>query len=344
MLLELATPAILPLALAAVEKNGRRKPGLLGLTLQHPLSHTLMYRSSQLQITGARAHIGHKYCQAFLEHSSLPLCGTVELEHATPSHMGLGSDAMIGLTMARGLIWAQDLPPDGTPAWYRALGLNTVDALALHAFDQGGLLIADLEEHGNEPPGLLIRVEIEHEKRDQDWIFVLFLPRVPSDTSDNLEIDLLTDLLAAQSTISPERLAAASDALLSAAEADDITTFASAVMDIQKLNLEGLEHAGNPRPYSENEKQVLKIMQENGALAWGRSAAGMALFGLIQGGKASVGLRAVLRREIGFDKGLTLATIVDNHGSRSMVHEEDVENAKQQIFNFHRGILSRNIE
>ena len=116
--------------------------------------------------------------------------------------------------------------------------------------------------------------------------------------------------------------------------------FGAALMEIQAINQEGGARAGNPDPSWVEEQRVWAVMRESGALAWGRSAAGQALFGLVPGGPASVQVCAALRHELGFDKGMSLATIVDNQGSRYKVHPVDVDEAKHLIFNAHQGLLS----
>jgi predicted sugar kinase len=339
MLLELVSPAILPLGLVLVGPPEHRQPGVLGVTLQHPTTQALVY-AGQFQVTGARAHIGRHYGQAFCQQAHLLAKGTVELELAIPSQMGLGSEAMIGLTMARALNWVHALPLDSDPTWPQKLGLARGEVLALPAFERGGLLVAGLEMSGSESSEVLRRIEIAHEKRNQDWVCTLFLPRLSSNSLEDLERRRLANLPAALDHIPAGRLAAATEALLSAVDTDNLDAFAAALMEIQAINQEGCARAGNPDPSWVEEQRVWAVMRESGALAWGRSAAGQALFGLVPGGPASVQVCAALRHELGFDKGMSLATIVDNQGSRYKVHPVDVDEAKHLIFNAHQGLLS----
>ena len=73
---------------------------------------------------------------------------------------------------------------------------------------------------------------------------------------------------------------------------------------------------------SETEQGVLEVMQQNGAVAWGRTLTGLGLYGLIYGGQASRVLRKQIQDHVGYAGGIVMATIAANSGARAVLHDE----------------------
>src|SRR5262245_65275335 len=96
MQLELISPACLLLGMANVEGE----PCQLGVTLQYPPIQLAARISDTLAITGGRADLAYQQAERFLQHSNLPRRAEVEIELAIPSFMGLGSAAMLAMSVA----------------------------------------------------------------------------------------------------------------------------------------------------------------------------------------------------------------------------------------------------
>jgi predicted sugar kinase len=293
-MLQLAAPCCL--TLAAARHNGR--PALLGIALRHPPVQLDARLAPGLSITGARADAAYAHAARLEAHYGAAFGAEVEVELAIPAAMGLGSDALTGLSAARALAALHGLPAEGLAA---AAGLAPDNRLAAHAFAEGGLLLVGADG------GRLRRHPIPQRDEPRDWVFVFVLPRVPPGTPQDLE-DTRRKALWATAEQFDTRAEVVTETLWSAAEHDHFAGFAAALRDLQALG---------PAPaLSPGEEAVLAIMAAGGALAWGRAPTGLALYGLIEGGEPSRALRRELSRHVGHTGGIVMATICDTEGVR----------------------------
>src|SRR5215212_2868431 len=223
---ELTSPACLLLGLAQLD----RQICQLGITLQFPQIQLLARRSPALAVSGARADLARQQAERFFQYHQLPPQAEIEIELAIPQFMGLGSAAMLGLSIARALATLHALPADDGAGLARSVGLADDEALEMHAFAQGGLLLVG--EQGE----LLRRHAIAHSDEADDWVLVFVLPRPPAETPASLERDQRAALRAASRHLGSEIASTITADLWPAVERDDIATFAQALTRIQELN------------------------------------------------------------------------------------------------------------
>jgi len=318
-MIEIGAPAGLPLGLVTVEQNNGMTPCLMGVTLQHPPVHLSNRPGRGLRVTGARANLAHRQAERFLQAHGLEPQSDLRIDLAIPMGMGLSSEPMLGLSVARALAWQYDLPRADISASARATGLGPADAPAIWGFDQGGLLFVEAAEpSATALPSILRRYDITHQDKHA-WVFVLVLPRLPAGTSATLEAEQLTALRNAVPHLGSATWPLVRDRLWPALEQDDLPTFAQALMQVAEQNQAALTAAGTPHTRTAEEQSILDLMRTHGAVAWGRSLTGPALYGLIEGAQASRALRRQLRRHLGPFGGTVMATITDNGGAREVI-------------------------
>ena len=328
MLIELGAPASLPLSLVKIDREHGAKTALLSLTVQHPPIELLAEQDNkQLKIVGARAHIGRQHAKRFLRSYGLRQRAEVEIERSIPAFMGLGSDSLLGLAMAKGLAWVHDLPFDDTQALANALGLPAKHAAELWGFDQGGLLLVDTDAPEGQMPQIIERKEIEHHKNEA-WAFVFLLPRVPKGTPDDYETEQMQQLLSVAPYLSSESGRIVMEETLPAVEKDDIAAFGKSLLKLHKLIYTAQSEAGTLKGLTPADYAILHLMRDSGAVAWGRSLTGGCLYGLVKGAKASIELRKVIRKAIGPFGGTVLATITDNRGSAHVIKKESLKDKR----------------
>ncbi len=317
MLIEIGAPSVLPLGVGLL----KNKTCILGITLQHPPVHLSAKTYAGYNITGARGSVGYEYATKFLDHHQLAHQAEVEIELAIPAFVGLGSEPILGLSVAQVLSNINGLTSEkgDSVALAKAIRLKPQNALELWGFDQGGLLLVEFDSSSEEMPALARRQEIQHQEKE-DWAFVLHLPRIPKGTPKNLETQRLEDLLKTAPNLS-NKSGELLEALWSAVDADNLENFADALGALSKLNDDALVSAGVSAPQSPEEQAILDMMRENGALACGRSATGFALYALVKGSAATVSLRHALRAHVGYSGGTAMATITDNLGAQVVVKD-----------------------
>ncbi|MGH2521174.1 MAG: hypothetical protein ACRDH2_01615 [Anaerolineales bacterium] len=308
MILEVVAPASLPLGLIRIEHTY----ALLGITLQHPPVDLFAQTAPALSVTGARADLARAQAERCLQAAQTGERAELEIELAIPNLMGLGSEAMLGLSAARALAELKILPSSSTdtPALAQAIDLEPEHALEVWSFHAGGLLLVDVQAGTR-----LRRHEIAHPDKTA-WGVVMHFPRHQPDLSETLEADRLALLLNAAPHLSAETGRLLDEALWPALARDDLETFGRALVTIQNLNHEALARAGTPLPFSADEEAIFEIMRTGGCAGWGRSLTGLTRFGFIRGADPSVEVRRKLSSRLGFYGGVVMASICDNRGAR----------------------------
>jgi predicted sugar kinase len=301
MTITVTSPALFPLAaLHSFAGN----PQLLAVTLRNPVVHLTARASSQLIVTGARANIAAPVAERFLQAQSLPRTGEIEIELAIPRAMGLGSEPMLALAVARALAQLHGLPTD-EGALVAALGGSLELALAAHGVARGGLLLLDAAEPTHAP---LRQYAITHPD-EAAWAWVFVLPRVGHDVPLDDETRRLQQLLGVAKQLPTATGRLVDEQLWPALERDDIAAFGAALHTLHTANEQALAQAGGLIELSDDEQGILDIMRANGAVACGRALSGRALYGLLRGATATARVRRALGERIGYDGGTVTASV-----------------------------------
>lgn len=287
-------------------------PVLIGLTLQHPPAHLHVQAGGAALLTsGARAAEAYAAALRVQQHYALPPA-TIELELATPVGMGLDSGACLGLAAAHALFTAHRQPVPDLAELAGVLGLQPAQALEAHGSTAGGLLLV-VADPALALPAVQQHLAISHPNREA-WALVLFLPRLPDDAPPPDQAALLHQLLVATAHL-PTAASDTPAALVAAAQQNDFAAFAAALMQTQQHTHAALHASGNRLPDLPPAAQhTLQLLEQAGVPAYGRSLGGLAVFGLVQGARASIQLRKQLRATVGIEHGRFLATITDNRG------------------------------
>ncbi len=314
MLLEVGCPCALLLGYA------RAADGTLcqvGVALQHPPTHLFAQPASALAVTGPRADVAYAAAARYLAHAGLPAAGQVEVELATPALIGLASEPLLSLCTARGLAWAAGRPTDAQTL-AAGVALAPEHALAVAAFQQGGVLQVAPPAALGAFAAPLRRHALAHADRAQAWGFVLFLPDVAKDAALTLEGERAAALHAAAPALSPATGQTLDAELWPALERDDLTAFGRALLALHAANAALLP----PLATTALEADMLTLLAASGAAAWGRALTGYGLFALVRGAPAAADLRAALTARLGLGPGRVLVTIADTDGARDTVRDQ----------------------
>jgi len=300
---EIGTPACLPLGIVKFEEGEHSRLCTLGMALQHPPVHLEVKKSQRLLITGPRADVGREYALRYLRALGLPSQGEIEVELAIPAYMGLESETLMGLSVAAGIAEVHGNDPNDTLFIGQNLALEPSQSLALWAATRGGLLLVDSEPDGSGIPPLIHRAEPDQSEQNA-WALVLVLPRVSSDEhAITLEADRMNALLQAGSALDPASGRLFNDVLWPAVENDDLPAFGDGLA-VPQLNAK--------------DEEILAVMAQNGAIAWGQSPTGLGLYALARGARATIDMRAALRPVMDYTTGHMVATIAHADGMRAV--------------------------
>lgn len=282
MTLELVAPCCLHLGFARADDGALCE---LGIALRYPPIQLSARPAEQLFVSGARSELAYR-CAATLD-----LAAEIEIELAIPALMGLGSDEMMRESVARLAPTAPARPMD----------------LFAHAFDQGGLLVVD--RAGN----VIARASVAHVCEEDEWVFVLVLPKEVDDAAAS-EANRRLALREAVESVAGGMPSARM--LFDAAGRDDFHAWADAMRVIHEANEAALRASGELISLSAQEQKIVALMQAEGAAFAGRALSGLAMYGLIRGGAASRRLRRVLTEALGYFGPTVMASICDERGAR----------------------------
>lgn len=328
MLVEIEAPACLPLGIVRVQERERATTCLMGVALNYPPVQLGAAPGPELIVSGARAPKAYEFAERHLQAHPGWLPAEIDVDRAIPDFVGLSSDAMLALSVAQALaaVNRQRLEHPGVLA--RILGLTAADALAVWAFHAGGLLFVELPGEGCQAfPTIVRRHEIAHDPQDE-WVWVLYLPRPPAGIPADLERERLDRLL----TVCPAATAAepmeTGRDMLWALEQADAAAFGQALLRVQSRVAR--DRDATSETLSSNKQDVLNLLQGQGAAAWGQSPTGMGIYGLVKGAHASLAARDALRNLVGFYRGTVTASDTNNRGVRMAISDTNLEERRQR--------------
>ncbi|MEM7116065.1 MAG: hypothetical protein AAF614_26730 [Chloroflexota bacterium] len=171
-------------------------------------------------------------------------------------------------------------------------------------------------------PSVVQRVTLTHERENDAWAIVLFFPRVPEGISEDFEAEQYAAALKASSHLSAKSGELVTKGMKTAVQVGDIIAFGQSLMLLQQMNSQALAKARRLIDLEEQDRQVIEVMKATGAVAWGRSMTGLAMWGLVKGGDASRVMRKKVLEQVGYFGGIVLATVAENEGSRYNIEKE----------------------
>lgn len=310
MYIEVGVPAVLPLALANLGSGSDMQPLLLCAALAHPPIHLRAQPSETFSISGPRTQVAVPFAQKLYHQVKPKTLIEIEIEHAIPAFMGLGSEIMLEYGVAHALRYYNQPSVPETGAEAAESDVSGLESFGYWAAKKAGLFVTDLGKHTRSP---IYRAEPDSSENNA-WGLVLFLPRVENDLDDELERDRMALLSEAAQTMTPRSAAILQKVIWPAIESDKLTTFGAGLMELRSLSIDAMTAVGIPSLVDKKGEQVLRIMQEQGAVAWGQSLAGYCYYAFSRGARSTIDMRIALREVVGHDDGQMMATIIDSQG------------------------------
>jgi beta-RFAP synthase len=248
-----------------------------------------------LVVEGADAERAERFARSFLAHHGLQGGARITVERALPRHAGLGSGTQLALAVARAIAELQGLPTEAA-ALARAVGRAQRSAVGTWTFDGGGLVVeGGRRSDANGVGPLIARISFP-----SSWRCVVAVPRQPPAISGADEAAALAALPRPPERDVEQVAHLVVMALLPALADGDLAGFGRALTAIQTITgrwfapVQGGTFARGPS------EELVRRMAERGAPGVGQSSWGPAVYGIVNGENAGVGLaddvRAALER------------------------------------------------
>jgi len=261
-----------------------------------------------LDVRGEAADRAEVFARRFLACHGITGAARLCIHRTLPEHAGLGSGTQLALAVARALAEMHRLPTDA-PSLARAVGRAGRSAIGTWTFAGGGLVVEGGRRtnqpdppdrtHGGSHAADLIAPLIARVAFPASWRCVLAVPDADPGISGAAE-DIAFTQLPPPPEREIERVAhlVLSGLLPSVADAD-LSAFGSALSEIQEINgrwfaaIQGGVFAPGPSG------DIVRRMREWGAAGVGQSSWGPAVYGIVDGEDAGIGLAERVRGMLG---------------------------------------------
>ncbi len=173
MTVRIQTPSRLHFGLLGWGPESARQFGGVGLMIDKPGLELVATPSDRLTAEGPLAERALKFASRAIEQDSTLTCAHLQILHAPPEHIGLGTGTQLGLAVARALT---QLSGRGVVAIERLAelsGRGLRSGIGLHGFEQGGLLVDGGRRSHEGIPSLIARHAFP-----AHWGVVLVIPQL----------------------------------------------------------------------------------------------------------------------------------------------------------------------
>lgn len=142
-----------------------------GVAINYPNTLVSVYPGEQLNIEGCRGDEVRKRLEPLIEELGLRK-GRVVIEKCIPKHVGLGSTTQLLLSVAHGLLLANNLTKFDLVEIAKRVGIGKISGVGTYVYLHGGFVVDAGKSRSDEFPKLLLRVPFPEE-----WVFLVVVPR-----------------------------------------------------------------------------------------------------------------------------------------------------------------------
>jgi beta-ribofuranosylaminobenzene 5'-phosphate synthase len=247
-----------------------------------------------LEVQGEDRDRAMDFASRFLAYHHIRRGARVRVHRALPSHAGLGAGTQLALAVARALAELHDVPTDAA-GLTRAVGRGRRSAIGTWIFDGGGLVVEGGRRlDRNECGPLLARLPFP-----TGWRCVVAVPHTGRGLSGHAEEDAFAQL-PAPSARDVERVShVVLMALLPAVVEADLDAFGAALTEIQEITGRWFAPVQGGMFAPGESENLVRSMQHWGARGIGQSSWGPAVYGVVDGDAAGLGLAERVQAALG---------------------------------------------
>lgn len=253
----------------------QRQFGSIGVALNNPATRLIITPASQRNICGIATHRIEHYVSLFCEAFGVSDALSIELTHAIPSHIGLGSGTQMAIAVGAGLsaFYHLDLSVREI-AGVMDRGLRS--GIGIGVFEQGGFVVDGGRGENTLTPPMLAHFDIP-----EDWRFILVLDKRGQGLHGIAEIEAFKRLPPFPRQ-QAERLSylILMQALPAIAE-NDLTRFGEVITDLQRTVGKHFLPAQGGIFTSQDVATAMQFFADQGAVAVGQTSWGPTGFCLV---------------------------------------------------------------
>jgi beta-ribofuranosylaminobenzene 5'-phosphate synthase len=300
-------PARLHLGMLAVDGDGARRFGGLGVSVSRPAVVLEAEPADELLVEGAEAERALMFARRCRDALGLPGGAHLRVVEVIPPHVGLGSGTKLALAVAQALAALHGRTIDA-PALAQAAGRAARSAVGMWTFALGGLVVEGGVRDGMERPAPLL---MRHAVPDE-WRIVLVVPTADPGLSGVAEAQAFGRLVpSAQRSAAIAQLVLTS--LLPALVERDLEEFGGALTLVQQLVGDAFAPAQGGR-FHPRAGTLVEALLAGGAAGAGQSSWGPAVYGVVGSEAAGRDLARRMEELVGGEGRVELVAF-DNRGA-----------------------------
>ncbi len=310
--IEVVAPSRLHFGMFAFGGHGGRQFGGVGTMVEQPGVRLRVTAAERFTAHGPLGERVQRVAQRVAEAwgtPELPRC-TIEVLHAAPEHVGLGTGTQLALAVAAGLqalAGGAPLPPQQLA---ELAGRGERSAIGTHGFAHGGLIV-----EGGKLPGEAVSPLEERIELPAAWRFVLIWPAGERGLSGEAERAAFRELPPVDERTTARLRQEVASELLPAAREGSYGRFSESLYRFgHQAGLCFAARQGGPFA-SATVERLVQAIRDLGLRGVGQSSWGPAIFAVLENDAAAAGFVRRVRPQL--DPGATLlVTEPNSHGAR----------------------------
>lgn len=288
--IEIAAPARLHLGFLDLNGGLGRRFGSLGLTIDGISTRLVMRRAERAETSGPSAARAMQYLIHAATALGLSDAVSIEIEHAIPEHVGLGSGTQLGLAVATGLTRLDGIPRP-TPSLAEIVERGARSGIGIAAFDHGGFLVDGGRRADGGTPPLISRLAFP-----SAWRLVLIFDRDTNGLHGDGERAAFTALPPMEEAIAANLCRVLVMQLLPGVADAEFTVVSEALAEIQMRVGDHFAAAQGGRFASARVSGILAWLRGQGVIGLGQTSWGPTGFALVDSAGRASEIETDLRR------------------------------------------------
>ncbi len=291
------TPARLHLGLIDLNGSLGRMFGGLGVGINRPNIIVEAENAAEFTVTGQETELAAKFAERFF--AAYPVKGNVHInvKHAIPAHIGLGSGTQFSLAIATALARLFKIKAS-TSQLALAMGRAKRTGVGTSIFEKGGFVVDGGKKIPNETgfPPLIYRQPFPEE-----WRFIIAIPNVNKGLSNHEETLAFNKLPPMKEVEVAKICHLTMMKLLPALAEKDIESFGEALTSIQILTGNYFAQVQGGTYFNVEIAETIEFIKAIGACGVGQSSWGPAVYGVVKEEDAT---QALQKTKIYLSKGV----------------------------------------
>jgi beta-ribofuranosylaminobenzene 5'-phosphate synthase len=288
-MIQINAPARLHLGVIDLSNSLNRLYGSIGVAINQPCVEILAEESKEIEVCYEanleRFSSAENIIKRLLKRYNIKGGVRISIIKSIPSHVGLGSTTQLSLSIALAISKLYGIKANALEM-AKLLGRGRVSGVGTALFERGGFIV-----DGGIGRKQAIPPVIFHHSFPESWYFVVATPSAKRGLSEKAEAEVFKKASASPKYAEKICHLLVMKLLPSLIE-EDLDEFGAALTEIQRNVGAAFAPYQKGLFHSRATEEIIELMLQNGAKGAGQSSWGPSAYGIVEGEKAALKLRA----------------------------------------------------